>query len=164
MKFFMIMMIIVNLLFGSRFTKDNDIITDKITGIKWQDSPISKIANTLEGAIKRCKILRLGGFDDWRLPKKEEILSIVNYSNKNNPEVEIQLEKEESNNYDWTIEERSYMTHYAWFVYFKYGYSDYFYKYYSNFIRCVRGGYDEEKKKKLLESRKYYYKIRHQSR
>jgi len=146
MKIFIIITIVVNLLFGSRFTRESDIITDKITGIQWQDSKHTKIIKSLKEVIKMCKELRLGGFDDWRVPNKEEILSVVNYSKKPDPQIDIY--KKETNSYEWSIKERSYMTHFAWFVYFKYGYSDFYYKYYSNFIRCVRGGEKSEKKKK----------------
>ncbi|MFK5976520.1 MAG: DUF1566 domain-containing protein [Sulfurovum sp.] len=153
MKKVIFIMLIVNVLFGSRFTKDGDIITDKITLLQWQDSPVTKVVKSIEGAKKRCEEFRLGGFKDWRLPKKEDILSVVNYSKKNDPKLLRDVNKE-TNSYDWTPEKRSYMTHYAWFVYFNYGYSDYFFKYYSNFIRCVRGG------KKLEEKKKPYSKYR----
>lgn len=145
MKKIFFIIVTINLLFGSRFAKQGDIIMDRLTMIQWQDSPITKIIHNEKEAQKRCEELRLGGFKDWRLPTKEEILSVVNYSKKNSLNIKNDL-KDEFSNYDWEESERSYMTHYAWFVYFKYGYSDYFYKYYSNFIRCVRGGVEIEKK------------------
>jgi len=162
MKIFIIITLVVNLLLGSRFTKEGEIITDKITGIQWQDSKKFILTKSLEEVKKKCKELKLGGFDDWRVPNKEEILSVVNYSKKIDPDIDIDkidLDNKETNSYEWSVEERSYMTHFAWFVYFKYGYSDLYYKYYSNFIRCVRGGEKIEKKKKTIYD-KYRYKYR----
>jgi hypothetical protein len=60
-------------------TKDGDIVTDNDTSLIWEDGSTIAKKNWSE-AISYCESLELGGYDDWRLPNKNELLSIVDYS------------------------------------------------------------------------------------
>lgn len=60
------------------FTSLENLVYDSKTKLFWQDELIvSKLS--WKRAIMYCKRLELGGFNDWRLPKIKEILSIVDY-------------------------------------------------------------------------------------
>lgn len=60
------------------FTSLENLVYDSKTKLFWQDELIvSKLS--WKQAIFYCKKLELGGFNDWRLPKLKEILSIVDY-------------------------------------------------------------------------------------
>lgn len=58
--------------------KNGDIVTDPTTGLLWpvkyDPSPV-----TFDDAPARCAALRTGDFDDWRVPTRIELVSIVKY-------------------------------------------------------------------------------------
>jgi len=70
-----------------RFTKTNGVVTDSKTTLEWQDD-YSDNGNNIKStnwidAIDYCERLSLNGHNDWRLPNKKELLSIVDYGNFN---------------------------------------------------------------------------------
>ena len=74
----------VMLFFGvsrADFSRDNTmrIVTDNNTTLQWQDSKIDTTV-TWQDAIDRCETLVLGGYNDWRLPNINELLSLVDVS------------------------------------------------------------------------------------
>lgn len=71
----------------SGFTRDDKtkIVTDTKTNLQWQDNEAVKLTNKKWiDAVRYCKELKLGGFDNWRLPRIEELQTITD-SNRNNP-------------------------------------------------------------------------------
>jgi hypothetical protein len=63
----------------------DNTITDITTGLMWRKntpSPIIRSAITWLEAVKECKELRLGEYSDWRLPTKEEWMTIVDNNNE----------------------------------------------------------------------------------
>ncbi|MBW1769004.1 MAG: DUF1566 domain-containing protein [Deltaproteobacteria bacterium] len=71
---------------NSRFVDNGDeTITDTATGLMWKKntpSPLIRPASTWMKAVKECEELRLGGYSDWRLPTKEEWLTIIDTKNE----------------------------------------------------------------------------------
>ncbi len=66
------------------FTRANDIVTDDIHKLMWQDDTSVTSNNTsLENAIAYCEALTLGGYNDWRVPNVHELYSIVDPSRLN---------------------------------------------------------------------------------
>jgi hypothetical protein len=62
-------------------TKDGvEILSDLITGLNWQRIPDNALRSWDE-AIDYTAQLELAGFDDWRLPEKHELVSILSYGN-----------------------------------------------------------------------------------
>ena len=62
---------------GSRFVVNgNGTITDSVSGLMWEQSPISARMSWKE-AIEYAKSLRLAGYSDWRLPYRIELRELV---------------------------------------------------------------------------------------
>jgi hypothetical protein len=54
-----------------------DVITDTATGLQWA-KPLSNSQLTWDQARNFCFDLQLGGFDDWRLPTRVELETMIN--------------------------------------------------------------------------------------
>lgn len=74
-------------------------ITDIVTGLMWQQSDSGEM--TIENAITYCDNLDLAGFSDWRLPTKQESMSILNFD-KNNPALNTLYFPNTNAEYWWT--------------------------------------------------------------
>ncbi len=53
-------------------------ITDRVTGLMWQQDPGSK--KTFEQAVDGASRCRTGGHNDWRLPTIKEVYSLIQFS------------------------------------------------------------------------------------
>lgn len=127
------------------FSRSDDIVTDNVTKLQWQDdSAAASTVDTWEEAIDYCEnSLTLGDYDDWRLPNLNELLSIVDitqryraiYSDFQN----IGASYPESRY--WSSTTYAKYADGAWRVMFDgYGYPDPEPKHVNGSIRCVRGG------------------------
>ncbi|WP_263833599.1 DUF1566 domain-containing protein [Sulfurospirillum oryzae] len=70
----------------AEFSRDNEkqIVTDSTSGLIWQDDNVTKIAKmNLSDAKNSCEALKLGGYNDWRVPSIEELQTITDYSRFN---------------------------------------------------------------------------------
>src|SRR6478609_10554828 len=52
------------------------VVLDRVTGLVWQQS-VDMRQFTFEDAIQHCTELSLDGHDDWRLPSRLELVSIL---------------------------------------------------------------------------------------
>ena len=95
---------------------------------------------TWEQALTYCENLTLGGHSDWRLPNRNELQSIVDYS-RYNPAIDTTYFPGTVASYYWSstpyANDASY---YAWIVYFNVGYVYNLTKTNYNYVRAVRGG------------------------
>jgi hypothetical protein len=62
----------------ANYTVTSDSVTDKTTGLMWQRKWPDASRNFV-GALKYCEDLILAGFDDWRLPTRIELLTLVTF-------------------------------------------------------------------------------------
>ena len=77
----------------SSVTENGDeMISDSSTNLFWQKEPVKKA--TWKEALDYCESLDYAGHSDWRLPNKNEFLSLVDYS-KIGSEVEETLEDDD---------------------------------------------------------------------
>jgi len=98
----------------------------------WQDEPINKTKErNWQDAIKYCKNLSLGGYNDWELPSKDRLENL--YQNKNKL-------KNVTSGYYWSSTTNASGTRNAWSVDFYNGNTSHDYKLNSNRVRCVRAG------------------------
>ncbi len=116
-------------------------VTDATTLLQWQDD---KTANTMEKtwleAIEYCENLSLGRHSDWRLPNKNELLSILNRSHQN-PAIDTNTFKKISLRYYWSSTSSTNITSNAWVVNFSDGDSMEADKDSGrHIVRCARGG------------------------
>jgi hypothetical protein len=125
-------------------------VTDNITGLVWQGCPAglagaacigTRETHTWADALVHCDTLIWAGFDDWRLPARIELMTIVDYGTSL-PAVDSSLFPVATNGYYWTS------THdpntasgsdAAWAVHFDYGTPNQYDSIYSWEVRCVRG-------------------------
>ena len=125
-----------------RFTKANGVVTDSKTTLEWQDDYSDNGGDiksaTWRDAIDYCEALILNGKDDWRLPNKKELLSIVDYSTYS-PAISSIFVKTNSNYY-WSSTTNASDTGDAWGVYFYDGNTDNANKSSNGTVRCVRAG------------------------
>lgn len=64
-----------------RFTRENDIVVNHEHGLMWQDDESVNNSIDWNQANAMASQLRLGGYNDWRLPSLDELLSIANKNN-----------------------------------------------------------------------------------
>lgn len=63
------------------YTDQGDYVHDDITCLDWQKSAPSQSGGyTWDEANQTCESLSLGGFDDWRLPTRIEMMSIMDWT------------------------------------------------------------------------------------
>ena len=114
------------------------VATDSVTNLQWQDDDASiATSKSWTDAIAYCEALELGGKTDWRLPNKNELISIVDYTKSS--EVFLNGFTKVSNSRFWSS------TTYAdddsaWHVGFGDGRANVDSKYYGYSVRCVRAG------------------------
>lgn len=56
---------------------EDEIVKDSVSGLIWQKNYESNL--TWKEALAYCENLEYAGFDDWRLPNKNELASLINY-------------------------------------------------------------------------------------
>ena len=125
---------------SASLSRNGEIVSDSSTGLQWQDDAIvASTTRTWTSAIDYCEnTLTLGGHNDWRLPNKKELLSIVDRS-KYSPALSGVFQNF-SSHYYWSSTTDAHGTANTWIVYFHYGNSCSNLKGYDYYVRCVRGG------------------------
>jgi len=87
LRLFILLMIHIHLSQAESLVRDDstNIVYDYNTLLYWQDFKINH-AGSLTYGITFCEALPFYGYDDWRLPNVNELLSLVDYS-KSNPSI-----------------------------------------------------------------------------
>ena len=121
--------------------KDITIIGD----LMWEKETQKKV--TWDEAMEYAKNLRLGGYDDWRLPTIKELSEVATLcrgvSDKNwfNQTCQANYKaKGFTSNYYWSSTTVAGLSSIAWLVNFSYGSQCNAYKSISYYVRCVRSG------------------------
>jgi len=106
------------------------------TKVLWQDNiEVETITGTWQEAMNACENLSLGGFNDWRLPNRDELTSIVDI--KRIPTLQSRFEYGESAPY-WSSSSNIDNSSDAWYVNFYDGHNYTGTKDNNFSVRCVR--------------------------
>jgi hypothetical protein len=133
----------------SRFVNNMDgTITDTLTGLMWQKDDFQN-PMTWEESITQFNDLLLAEYTDWRLPTREELRSIVDYS-KITPSIFVnEFPNTVLGNY-WTSTAHPFQENHVWCIHFYNGNDNYQSKNNQYFSRAVRGGQDQSDSEKIL--------------
>ena len=114
-----------------------DMVFHKKTGLFWQDNRLSMSEKiTYKESKELCEEMKIGGYEDWRIPTLKELLTIVDYKNYD-PAILNGFSSIESSTY-WSSTPYQGRDNEVWGVSFKSGATDSNSKTYDRFIRCVR--------------------------
>ncbi|ETR70122.1 MAG: hypothetical protein OMM_03465 [Candidatus Magnetoglobus multicellularis str. Araruama] len=116
----------------------DETVTDVNTGLMWQKTSFDLKMNW-QMALSNCESLSFAGYNDWRLPTKEELRSIVDYDNYN-PAINRQIFPDTLSAFYWSSTSDADHAGRAWGVDFHYSYDNLYGKGSSCYDRAVRGG------------------------
>jgi len=117
----------------------NGTVTDTDTGLIWQKETAPG-TYTWQQALSYCESLALAGHNDWRLPNRNELQSLVDYS-KYDPSIDTVYFPNTLSFPYWsstTYVDDPYPSSAAWFVRFLSGYVGADHKVTSYYVRAVR--------------------------
>lgn len=122
-----------------RFTiKNDDIVIDNLTKFMWSKNTLEEM--NWQKAIDYCKNLKLGGYNDWRLPTVDELKTLIKKELKA-PFIDTKAFSDTRDDYYWSSSTNDDAVFLAWCVNFKNGYVSLNEGVKSNnyYIRAVRG-------------------------
>jgi Protein of unknown function (DUF1566) len=96
------------------------IVSDRVTGLMWQRK-VEPGTLTFDEANQRCSRLDLGGYSDWRLPSRIELVSILDLA-ETQPSIDRDAFPSTPSDWFWTASVASDSPTAAWYVYFYFGY------------------------------------------
>ena len=66
---------------ASRFTVNDDTIVDNLTGLMWEKSQSTESFTWADvfTRVSAVNTAELGGYNDWRVPNRKELMSLVHY-------------------------------------------------------------------------------------
>ena len=118
----------------------NGTVTDIETKLMWQQGT-ANVKMEWEDAVSYCKDLRLASYKGWRLPELFELKTLVDRSWGYNPTINRTYFPDTVSSFYWSSTTYASYTSDAWGVNFGNYLFDYYYnKYYSYYVRAVRGG------------------------
>lgn len=91
------------------------IVVDETTGLMWSQDDVRPKKCTHEAAAAACKDLRLGGFDDWRLPTRVELLTLVD-DTRHDPAIDTERFPSCKSAWYWTSTPLASSSGFAWLV------------------------------------------------
>jgi Protein of unknown function (DUF1566) len=115
----------------------NDVVLDEVTGLYWERSVGKRPFQTWEGALATCEDLQLEGFNDWRLPSRIELTSILSLDQLD-PAIDWIAFPDTLGDWFWTSTPDAADEKKAWYVYFYLGSPNREGKTNRFSVRCVR--------------------------
>jgi len=114
------------------------VVTDTVTGLMWQYNYATDI--DWKGALAQCATLEYGNHADWRLPNRNELMSLVNYAGFSPASDFPNMPPVEDIGTHWSSTSVSNESKYAWGVWYVYGFVSQNQKNNLFVVRCVRLG------------------------
>lgn len=122
-------------LHATQIDNGDGTVTDTGSGLMWLKATQGLLP--WEEAIKYCEDGIWAGHDDWRLPNRNELQSLVNYS-RFSPSIDTSVFPDTASYNYWSSTTHATYPENAWFVNFNYGYVYGYNKQTSYFVRPVR--------------------------
>src|SRR5215471_9120552 len=102
-------------------TRDANVALDRVTGLMWQRNLDDRLMAFAE-AKQSCARMALGGYADWRLPSRIELVSILDVT-RTQPAINVIAFPQTPSDWFWTSSVAAEdPTGSAWYVYFYFGY------------------------------------------
>jgi len=117
-------------------TQTAGVVVDRVTGLMWQRRLPDQFLSW-DKAQRACKDLRLAGHDDWRLPSRIELVSLLD-TTRTQPSIDIDVFPLTPSDWFWTSSRAADDPNAAWYVYFYFGYPKTDDVTNSFSVRCVR--------------------------
>lgn len=138
LKILILLSLCLNVSFGLDLVRSGNIVHDYSTKLQWVDDDNVKTSRkSWEHAKTYCKNLVLDGRYDWRLPNKNELITLIDF-NKSDPVFKEDVFKNMTSNYYWSSVPNAALSDYAWFISFDTGLIGYTKKINLEYVRCVR--------------------------
>jgi hypothetical protein len=117
-------------------TATANVVIDRITGLMWQRNVPNKFLS-FQDAQRKCDGMSLGGYRDWRLPSRIELVSLID-TTRIQPSIDGAAFPSTPIDWFWTSSRAADDSNAAWYVYFYFGYprTDLIGSQFS--VRCVR--------------------------
>jgi hypothetical protein len=122
------------------YTDNGDsTVTDNITGLMWQQA-LSTTTYTWAQAVAYCPTLSLASHNDWRLPSRIELVSIVDFGVTSGATINATYFPSTPADWFWSSSPLAGSSSDAWFVSFVVGNGYALYSVVSgtDYVRCVR--------------------------
>lgn len=98
----------------------DDVAVDRNTGLMWQRNVLPNPLS-FSGAKQACDQLALAGYDDWRLPSRIELVSILDLT-RVQPAIDPIAFPQTPSDWFWSASAAAGDAQSAWYVYFYFGY------------------------------------------
>jgi hypothetical protein len=136
MQYIVLLMIGIISFCSAELTRDsNGIVTDPVTGLQWQDDTGNTFVNWTD-AIAYCENLSLGSYTDWRLPNKNELMTLID-DTANAPSINSIFINVAPSIY-WSSTSSAILARDVWYINFLNGSSSTASKYTHGYTLCVR--------------------------
>jgi Protein of unknown function (DUF1566) len=112
------------------------VVVDRVTGLMWQSEAPNEFF-TFAAAQQHCAALTFAGFNDWRLPSRIELVSILD-TTRIQPSINAAIFPNTANDGFWTSSVAADNPSGAWYVYFYFGYPKTDDRGNKFSVRCVR--------------------------
>lgn len=138
----------VNLPNAARYTVSmvgaDEVVQDEVTGLVWQRA-VGAQGVSWRDARSYCSALTLAGHDDWRLPSRIELISLIDFTrsmemSSPSPAIDTAAFPATGGDWFWSSSLKADDPESAWYVYFYFGYIDVDAVRNAFNARCVRGG------------------------
>ena len=127
----------------NRFTQTHDAagvlltVIDSTTGLEWTAKPLSDDYISHQAAIDAATGCRVGGHEDWTLPSRQQLLTLVDLT-RYSPAIDTDAFPDFPSSWFWTSDLAAWSSASAWSVYFYHGYVNYFNRSFNGFALAVR--------------------------
>lgn len=126
------------LAFATLLSAETTMLKDPTTNLIWEDTEhVEDVKVTHIQARAYCKRLTIGGFNDWRLPTLQELMSIIDYR-RYDPAILRDFRYIDKDTLYWTSTRFARADDEFWGVNFKDGGTDNAGEIYDRYVRCVR--------------------------